>query len=91
MAKKSYSNIVELILKIVLEGVNLKDNDEAFEFLKDFRWNSLELFDIQDRILEKDRHFTVALLNLLRRLKGPVSIGLLEKLTFCYANALFKQ
>lgn len=72
----------------MLEGVNLQDNDQTSDFLKDNQSNNTALHVIQERNLKKDRHFTVALLNLLRRLKGPISIGLLEKLTFCYTNAL---
>lgn len=48
----------------------------------------MSLLSVMQRLFKKDRILAIAVFNLLTRLKGPVSIGLFDKLASTYMGAL---
>lgn len=74
-----------MIFKLVLAETKV-DNYEGF--IETYKTSKESLKTSTQSVVKLDSELAMALLNLLRRLNGPISISLLQKLTFCYTNTL---
>jgi hypothetical protein len=83
-ANVSYRNLVDMVLRIQMQDLDVSKKSATQTLTQDYLSLIQKMLDKTNQTLANDKILPIVVLNLLARLKGPISLRLFERLALSY-------